>query len=131
MRNTLTTANALTDCDHNHHIEARCTICKRCGARKEPASADPSRPQGEGTWKDPDLVERLKRDLSEELPIVIMELEEVELASNEIAHSLETIRSVGSCGEFSIDLGALSAIIETARGWSAAVARLRRRFEGR
>jgi hypothetical protein len=127
MRNTLSTAHALADCDHSRQVEPvivngtpllRCTTC---GARTEPA--DPASPE-QATWKRTELVERLERDVSEELPVFTMELDEAERAGNEIVHSLEIIRNAERSG-VAVDPAELSAIIEAARGWCAAVARLR------
>jgi hypothetical protein len=129
MRNTLSTVRALARCDHALHVEgiviegesvSRCTYC---GARAEPADHEHPQP---AKWNRPELVERLERDLSDELPIFMMDLEEVERSCHEIVSSLEKVKR----GDLVIEPGAVSSIIEAAQGCRTTLARLRRTFDG-
>jgi hypothetical protein len=133
MRNTLITAFALARCDHRGSTE-RLTengrtvlLCEHCGACTLPSASDEETTRVR--WKRPDLVARLERDLSDELPIVVLDLEEAERACEEIVQLLDTVRTVADRGT-PANPQDLDMVIGAARAWCSAVAHLRRRFVG-
>jgi hypothetical protein len=130
MRNSLKTARELSACDHSHPLEVRLPggqallRCSRCGASTEspPGAEDTHRAS---TWTRPTLVERLLRDLAEEVPAMLLELEDADRACDEIIRSLEEIRSLARGAQFEIDAEALTGILDAARACRSAVQRLR------
>jgi len=133
MRNALITAFALARCDHTGSTErltadgGTVLVCEHCGARTVPSASEEDTTRVR--WRRPNLVARLERDLTDELPIVVLDLEDAERACEEIAQSLETIRSVVEQGT-EVDPQGFDTIIDAARAWCSAVAHLRRRFVG-
>jgi hypothetical protein len=67
----------------------------------------------------------LERDLAEEVPVMLYEIEDVELACGDIVRSLEEMRSLASAPDFEIDAEAITGILDAARSWRSAVERLR------